>query len=144
MTAPEDITSRVVMGYREGVAFSLCVREVECGHFVDSGLLEQVRDALRAVRDAGIHVSIASAFRTMERQQELYRKWKEGVPGYNPAERPGYSKHQLGVAMDIHANSHAAQEEMTAVLVAWGFSRPHHGEAWHYEVGPISLTGDTT
>jgi D-alanyl-D-alanine dipeptidase len=74
----------------------------------------------------------------MERQEELYEGWKAGKPGYNSADRPGYSKHQDGTAVDLAFGSGDEREKFALISEAYGFSRPHHREPWHFTVGNIT------
>lgn len=129
--------TQIVEGYVNGKAFELHVDEVECGHFLGSDLVKQVQDAISAGRQAGMTIGIMSAWRSMEKQQELYNGWKQGLPGYNPADPPGHSKHQDGTAIDLTFASGAEREEFAALAIAHGMVRPTH-ELWHWVVGHLS------
>lgn len=134
----EDPTAKMVTAYRDGASFLLDVLEVECGHFVDKRVVEQVRAAIQAGREDGIAISINSAFRTMERQTELYEGHQKDPAHFSPAERPGFSLHQQGLAMDLHfPNGSADRERFAALAVAHGLVRTHHKEPWHFEVSPL-------
>lgn len=129
--------TQIVDGYVEGCPIKLSVSEVEDGALMRVDLVGQVQDALAAGRQAGMTIGIQSAWRSMEKQQELYEKWKAGVPGYNPADPPGHSKHQDGTAIDLTFATGAEREEFAALAVAHGFIRPTH-EPWHFVVGHLT------
>lgn len=129
-------TAIIVTGYRDGEPFPLDVLEVECGKLMSKPLVSQVKSAIRAGRDAGLEISISSAWRSMEEQEKLYEGWKAGLHGYNPADKPGHSKHQDGTAIDLAFASGAQREEFAALALAWGLTRPTH-EKWHWVAAPL-------
>lgn len=137
MTNDETPTAKVAAGYRDGHAFLLDVVEVECGRFMAKALVPQVRLAIRAGRDDGLTISISSAFRTWDEQEALHNAFKQGLPGANPADPPGYSKHQEGCALDLHFASGAEREHFAAIALAHGFGRPITREPWHFLVSPL-------
>ena len=49
----------------------------------------------------GKHLSIESGFRDVYEQADLYRCWRLGLPKCNPANIPGASIHNYGLAIDI-------------------------------------------
>ncbi len=51
------------------------------------------------------------------------------------ADKPGHSKHQEGLAIDLKFNSEADREDFAALAVAHGFARPTP-EKWHFVVSP--------
>lgn len=132
MSTNDAPTALIVTAYREGVPFVMECLDVECGHYMRKDLVKQVRDAIAAAREDGITISISSAFRTMAKQQELYNGWKQGLEGFNPADMPGFSKHQEGIAIDIHCNSGEERERFTAIAIAHGLTRNVPREPWHY------------
>jgi LAS superfamily LD-carboxypeptidase LdcB len=134
----EDPTAKMVTAYRNGSAYLLDVFEVECGHFMDKRVVEQVRAAIQAGREDGIAISINSAFRTMERQTELYEGHQKDPAHFSPADRPGHSLHQQGLAIDLHfPNGSAERERFAALAVAHGMTRPHPKEPWHFLASPL-------
>ena len=73
---------------------------------------------LRMKTDAeheGITLILVSAFRSIERQQELVEaKRKKGVSDeviFSLLARPGYSQHHTGCALDLHTPASALLEE---------------------------------
>jgi LAS superfamily LD-carboxypeptidase LdcB len=126
----------MVEGWQNGLDYNMEVSEVECGHLMRVDLVPQVQSAIRAGREAGLTISISSAWRSMPQQQTLYEGWKEGRPGFNPADRPGYSNHQNGTAIDLAFASGAEREEFAALAIAHGMTRPTH-ELWHWVAGKL-------
>lgn len=57
------------------------------------GLHPVFADRLRRLNEA-CDTSIASGWRSSQRQQELYDGYRNGLPGYNPANPPGKSNHE--------------------------------------------------
>jgi LAS superfamily LD-carboxypeptidase LdcB len=70
-----------------------------------------------------------SAFRTTEQQQYLYDLYLAGQGA--PANPPGSSSHELGIAVDL------ATPEMRSVIdeigPTYGWQAPHSNEWWHVE-----------
>lgn len=127
----------IVTGYKDGSPYPLEVCEVECGHYLRVDLVRQVQQAIQVGREHGIHISLSSAFRTIEKQTELYEGHQKDPAHFAPADRPGHSKHQQGVAIDLHLpGGRAAQEEFAALAHAYGMERPVLREPWHYVVSP--------
>lgn len=83
----------------------------------------------KAARADGVALSLTSGFRTMAKQQELYRCYKtRSCNGGALAATPGFSRHQNGRALDISrspwlfANAHR-----------FGFTNTVRSEPWHWE-----------
>lgn len=85
-----------------------------------------VRDELTFLYDvaesAGLRPRITSTRRTRAQQVRLYNRWLDGLQPY-PVARPGTSRHERGLAMDLVTTDNAA-------LGAWWRSE---GGRW---VGP--------
>ena len=68
-----------------------------------------------AAEHEGITLILVSAFRSIERQQELVEaKRKKGVSDeviFSLLARPGYSQHHTGCALDLHTPASALLEE---------------------------------
>lgn len=67
-------------------------------------------------------IHVTSSFRTHEEQTRLYQAYLEGNNPYVVA-RPGYSKHQSGLALDISRHS-GNQERIHEAMSQAGFHRP--------------------
>jgi len=87
-------------------------------------------DKLYFFHTKGLHLKINSGRRDVRRQAQLWIKWKEGTPGYNPANLPGCSFHNYGIAIDIIRDHEAIAD---AVLTQCGWQRTHRDEEWHYD-----------
>lgn len=94
-----------------------------------------------AARD-GVDIRLVSGFRSNEKQRQLYDGWRRRLPGFNPANRPGYSNHQSGVAIDVNAlgptrsrGSGAVYNWLARNAEQYGFKRIA-SERWHWEYQP--------
>lgn len=56
-------TNQVVEAFRDGKRLRITIDHLECGHFMDLAVAENVGDAIQAARDAGMYVSIVAAWR---------------------------------------------------------------------------------
>lgn len=92
-------------------------------------------DLLEYARQNGIHVSLTDTFRTNAEQADLYRR-KPGL-----AARPGTSRHEFGLAIDISVAGGDANYTRLGNYWAsrygqnnWGgnWSSPH--EPWHFQL----------
>lgn len=116
------------------------------GSNVDTANLDpQVRENLNKLAHAykaetGNVLKVNSAFRSKEKQQELYDLYKQGKG--NPANKPGYSLHEYGLAVDID-RTQAGQLEKSGLLKEFGFYRPlpnHPKETQHVQPLAIAST----
>lgn len=127
-----NLKRQTVTGYREGKAFSLEVYEVAAGHFLAADAARAWLAAVEEALAAGVVARVESAFRDNARQTALYQGWKEGKPGFNPAEKPGHSAHQDGTAVDGKWESTTDREKFAPIAAKHGFTRPVAGEPWHF------------
>lgn len=82
-------------------------------------------------KTSGKHLSIESGTRTVYKQADLYIGWRLGQPGYNPANIPGASIHNYGLAIDVQ---NARDETVIAALSENGWTRTvMPAEPWHWE-----------
>lgn len=103
--------------------------ELEEGYSVDSRILDAAKEMLADAKEAGLHVEICSAYRSVERQEQVFNdSMKERVKsglGYWEAfcetslnvAVPGTSEHALGLALDLISNQYTeldAGQENTA------------------------------
>lgn len=79
----------------------------------------------------GQAVRVTSAFRTYEKQAELYADWINGRSRF-PAAPPGGSAHESGRAVDIDEATAAAMERM-GILSKYGLSRPVRNDPIHIQ-----------
>jgi zinc D-Ala-D-Ala carboxypeptidase len=99
-------------------------------HLVHRTIEEPVRALVRAAREAGHKIRIESAFRSYDRQAELFRQTKQR----GRAARPGHSEHQLGTAVDFRVAT-------TAGLAWLAEHAPAHGFALSYPDNKQRITG---
>ena len=79
----------------------------------------------------GQSVKVTSAFRTYEKQAELYAAWVAGKSKF-PAAPPGNSKHETGRAVDVDLATAEAMDRM-GILSKYGLSRPVAGDPIHIQ-----------
>jgi LAS superfamily LD-carboxypeptidase LdcB len=97
-----------------------------------------IRDAAAALvqlaREAGLNPVVTSARRSRAEQARLYRNFQAGRSRF-PAAPPGRSKHEHGLAFDVHISDKRYLKEMGEVWESWGgrwggrFKDPIHFEA---------------
>lgn len=108
------------------------------------GLDPTVRDSLYNAADeymlkTGKPLQINSAFRTRAEQAYLFKKF----PG--KAARPGTSRHESGMAVDIQTKGPTGIGNDASILSKHGFARPIPGrEPWHFEYGRVSSNARST
>ena len=85
---------------------------------------------------SGILVTLNSGFRSYPEQKNLHDGFVRGLPGFNTAARPGFSKHQNGIAFDISVpggDGNPTYEWLKRHATAFGFVRTVSKEPWHWE-----------
>jgi LAS superfamily LD-carboxypeptidase LdcB len=103
-----------------------------------------------AAKSQGIDLKATSAFRSWKSQDRLYKGWKAKKPGFNPAHKPGNSRHQSGIAIDIQTGgvrqpknirnvSRLSKPGVTKIYkwlaknaAEYGFVRTVSSEPWHW------------
>jgi peptidoglycan hydrolase-like protein with peptidoglycan-binding domain len=83
---------------------------------------------------AGVRLGVESGFRTYQRQAELYDDYLAGVG--NPANPPGWSNHQNGIALDLNTHDAGVFGWLTKNAGKYGFVRTVPSEIWHWEYRP--------
>jgi LAS superfamily LD-carboxypeptidase LdcB len=89
--------------------------------------------------DGGVNILINSAFRTFQRQAELFDLMHHGG---NTAAPPGSSNHQHGQAFDLNTGhnvfngSDKVYEWLRKNGPKHGFIRTVNNESWHWEYRP--------
>ena len=130
--------------------------EVPGGEKVDERIYEPLMEMLEAAKEKNWDQlpMVVSGYRTQEKQQELYdekiRKYKR--KGYSDDEAiqqaeqwvaiPGYSEHQLGLAVDINGATYDVYQWLQENSYKYGFIFRYPGdkkeitgiaeEVWHY------------
>lgn len=97
--------------------------EIQPGHSVDTRIANAARKMLADAEEAGLHVLICSAYRSVERQQQVFGdsmqdRVKSGMDYWEAyAETalnvalPGTSEHALGLALDLISNQYSELDE---------------------------------
>lgn len=89
-----------------------------------------------AAAEDGVLVSLNSGFRSYPEQKHLHDGFKRGLPGFNTAAKPGFSKHQNGIAFDLSVpggDGNPTYEWLKRHATAFGFVRTVSKEPWHWE-----------
>lgn len=84
----------------------------------------------------GVLVTLNSGFRSYPEQKLLHDGFVRGLPGFNTAAKPGFSKHQNGIAFDIAVpggDGNPTYEWLKRNATAFGFVRTVSKEPWHWE-----------
>ena len=97
--------------------------ELEEGYSVDSRILDAAQEMLAAAKEEGLHIDICSAYRSVERQGEVFGesmkvRVKEGLSYWEAFSEtslnvalPGTSEHALGLALDLISNQYTELDE---------------------------------
>ena len=103
--------------------YSVTLTELSNGLKVDSRIYPYLQEMLSAAKDDGIYAVVGEAYRTSEEQKALFDDkilafMIEGFPRKKAEEMakewvavPGYSEHQLGIAVDINADKDFSTNE---------------------------------
>ena len=121
------------LGYVNGVARNISLSAIPNGKTMRTDAAGAYNRMYAAARAAGVTLTPASGFRTMDQQKYLYSLYLQ-VRG-NLAARPGYSNHQGGIAVDISTTS-AVTNWLNNNAARFGFRRTVPSEIWHYEYRP--------
>ncbi|MBT9501368.1 MAG: M15 family metallopeptidase [Burkholderiaceae bacterium] len=84
----------------------------------------------------GIQVTLNSGFRSYPEQKHLHEGFVRGLPGFNTAAKPGFSKHQNGIAFDLSVaggDGNPTYEWLKRHATTFGFVRTVSREPWHWE-----------
>lgn len=96
---------------------------IDDAHQVDARVLEPLQNMLKAASDEGYSLYVCSAYRSVDRQKELFNKSmidyvNQGMTYYEAAIEtaksiawPGESEHATGLAMDIVSSDYAGLDE---------------------------------
>ena len=96
---------------------------IDDAHQVDARVLETLQNMLKAASDEGYSLYVCSAYRSVDRQKELFNESmidyvNQGITYYEAAIEtaksiawPGESEHATGLAMDIVSSDYAGLDE---------------------------------
>ena len=119
--------------------------QLELAAIVDSKLelerlalktIEPYLALVSAAAENGILVLLNSGFRSYPEQKHLHDGFTRGLPGFNTAAPPGFSKHQNGIAFDLSVpggDGNPTYEWLKLHATAFGFVRTVSKEPWHWE-----------
>lgn len=97
--------------------------ELEPGYSVDTRIANATRKMLADAEEEGLHIDICSAYRSIERQKEVFgqsmkERVKDGMDYWKAYEEttqnvalPGTSEHALGLALDLISNEYTELDE---------------------------------
>lgn len=97
--------------------------EIQPGHSVDTRIANAARKMLADADKEGLHVEICSAYRSVERQEQVFgdsmkERVKKGMEYWDAYEEtalnvalPGTSEHALGLALDLISNQYSELDE---------------------------------
>lgn len=97
--------------------------ELEKGYSVDSRILDSAQAMLNDAKKAGLHIEICSAYRSVERQEQVFNesmkeRVKSGLDYWDAYSEtslnvavPGTSEHALGLALDLISNQYTELDE---------------------------------
>ena len=136
--------------------YELTLTEVGDGHQVDSRIAGALRDMIAAGKEAGHSIWIASSYRTMKKQTELYENKvaKLRRQGYSEevarkeagtvVALPGTSEHQLGLAVDLVSSEYTGLDERQEQTKSYQWLKEHCAEfgfILRYPNGKTEITG---
>ena len=119
-------------GYKAGEPHEFVGLAIDKQHVLEAAAAKAFIELRQAAKADGVTIVVNSAFRSQIEQEILYKRHKAGGP---TASRPGYSKHQSGLAVDIQTGygKNDAFRWMTANAHRFGFKRTVQSEPWHWE-----------
>lgn len=97
--------------------------EIQPGYSVDTRIANAARKMLADAEKEGLHVEICSAFRSVERQEQVFgdsmkERVKDGMSYWEAYEEtalnvaiPGTSEHALGLALDLISSQYSELDE---------------------------------
>jgi LAS superfamily LD-carboxypeptidase LdcB len=124
---------RQVVGFVKGQPVMLTAEGID-GKLVELGTADAFRRMRAAAALAGVKLKVVSGFRTMAEQEYLFACYiNGGCNNGNYAERPGYSNHQSGHALDLNTRTEGVDAWMRLHGWEFGFKNTISSEPWHWE-----------
>lgn len=132
--------------------------ELEEGLSVDVRIIDAAREMLAAAEEAGLHIDICSAYRSVERQEQVFgesmkSRVKDGMSYWDAFSEtslnvalPGTSEHALGLALDLISNQYTELDERqeTTAEAKWLKENCHkYGFILRYPPEKTNITGIT-
>ena len=97
--------------------------EIEPDYYVDSRIADAAKKMLRDSYKAGVRIDICSAYRSVERQEQVFEEslrerlnqgmdyWEAFNDNRKSVAEPGTSEHALGLALDLISNQYTKLDE---------------------------------
>jgi LAS superfamily LD-carboxypeptidase LdcB len=130
-------------GYLKGVLTKVRICNVQ-GISVNTRIATSLNNMLNEARKAGINLTSSESFRTMAQQEYFWNCYQtKSCNNGNEAARPGFSNHQMGLAIDFRCNGGSMRYGgpcnvwLDANAARYNFAAKVSGEPWHW-----SLTGN--
>mgnify|MGYP001560790414 FL=1 len=144
MTSVSGAQVREAEGWHFGIRTVVQLLEVQSGHWLREDAASAFDSMSAAASGDGVTLTVNSAYRTKERQQQLREKYdlemdefKRGLrpKAPKPVAHPGWSNHQMGLAADIESanGTNAAFHWLTVNAGRFKFKRTVDSEPWHWE-----------
>lgn len=157
-TASDKPWNLVLVNYehpmKEGYVPEL--KELEPGYSVDSRIVEEARQMLADAKKEGLHIIMCSAYRSVERQKNLFDQCmkeyiKSGMGHWDAYQEtvlkiaePGESEHALGLALDLISNQYTEldKRQETTKEAKWLAENCHkYGFILRYPPEKTEITG---
>jgi hypothetical protein len=128
ITSSVDCHKTTMTAYKSGAAYPIEVIKVG-GKKISIATGHAFLKWQKGATAAGVTLTLSSGFRTNSEQQYFYSCYVNcNCNSCNPADKPGYSKHQSGKAIDVGTNNWTW---VKAHAAAYGFSGIS-SEKWHF------------
>jgi D-alanyl-D-alanine carboxypeptidase len=133
--------SDTVSAYLGGEEIRITIKAIPSHHdkkrYLQKEAARSFLEMHAAAAKDGIELKVNSAFRSFSEQKRLYRKL-----GPELAAKPGFSNHQLGLAVDIADTERSCDKGKCPTIKYWwlrrnahfyGFKQTLKHERWHWE-----------
>ena len=132
------------------------LKELEEGLSLDSRIIDAAKEMLADAKKAGLHIDICSAYRSAERQEQVFgdsmkERVKDGMSYWDAFNEtalnvaiPGTSEHALGLALDLISNQYTELDERqeTTAEAKWLKENCHkYGFILRYPPEKTNITG---
>lgn len=132
------------------------LKELEEGLSLDSRIIDAAKEMLSDAKKAGLHIDICSAYRSVERQEQVFgesmkERVKDGMSYWDAFNEtslnvaiPGTSEHALGLALDLISNQYTELDERqeTTAEAKWLKENCHkYGFILRYPPEKTNITG---
>ncbi len=130
--------------------------EIQPGYSVDTRIANELRKMLADAEAEGLHIEMCSAYRSVERQQQVFGdsmkdRVKSGMSYWDAyyettknVALPGTSEHALGLALDLVSSSYTGLDERqkNTAEAKWLAENCHkYGFILRYPEGTTDITG---